>query len=407
MENEKPTNNNDLAHFETYISEISEKLKILTNSSAINLNDTPINSHRKLLGPTITFFKKVVRKLLGWYTEPVAIQQTKFNEAITPSIGKITEISNHLLNKIDEVTISVEQLEVLRLEEKQATNTTFDHINRQNSDLTERINQIENNHNKWLQDLEMQQKFISDHFNYIDSRFKLLDKLEILQEHDGSFFHSYAQSGEDGILDYVIRALGIPFKEVSYVDLGANDPINLNNTYSLYCKGARGVLVEANPNLIPKLKFFRNQDIILNNCVDEISDERRKLFIMNSDGLSTVDYKVAEDACEINPNLKVTEEIIVTTVSFNDIVDRYLGAPPTILSIDLEGMDVKVIKSIDFSRFRPFLIVVETIEYDTKLAYGTKNEDISNLMQSLNYDEYAFTGINSIFIDKERLNQFY
>ena len=40
------------------------------------------------------------------------------------------------------------------------------------------------------------------------------------------------------------------------------------------------------------------------------------------------------------------------------------------------------------------------IPYSKKLSVGIKNQELLNFMQSKNYLEYAFTGINSIFIDK-------
>ncbi len=39
----------------------------------------PIVSHRKFIGPLIVFVKRLIRKAIKWYTEPICDQQTRFN----------------------------------------------------------------------------------------------------------------------------------------------------------------------------------------------------------------------------------------------------------------------------------------------------------------------------------------
>ena len=67
-----------------------ESLQTL-NALADNRAFRPISSHRKLLGSIIIFFKRIVRKLLKWYIEPISEQQTDFNFA---TIGAITSTNN-------------------------------------------------------------------------------------------------------------------------------------------------------------------------------------------------------------------------------------------------------------------------------------------------------------------------
>ncbi len=45
---------------------------------------------------------------------------------------------------------------------------------------------------------------------------------------------TYSQSGEDAILAYLFAVLGIPFAKCSYLDLGANRPKEMSNTYFFY-----------------------------------------------------------------------------------------------------------------------------------------------------------------------------
>lgn len=216
---------------------------------------------------------------------------------------------------------------------------------------------------------------------------------------------STSQAGEDCILAYIIAVLGIPFNECSYIDLGANHPIEMNNTYFFYTQGAKGILVEANPELIPELASCRKRDVVLNRCIDTISNKMIEFNIMNIDGLSTPDAISAEKIVEINKNAKIEEKVSVKTITVNDIVRDYLNnESPIILSIDVEGKDMEILKSIDFKKIRPVIIIIEMIEYSTKLVVGKKNNNILEFMALQNYSEFAFTGINSIFIDNQRIN---
>ena len=85
---------------------------------------------------------------------------------------------------------------------------------------------------------------------------------------------SNSQAGEDCILAYVVAMLKIPFEKCSYLDLGANRPVEMSNTYFFYTHGARGCLVEANEKLIPNLRLYRSEDKIVNKCVAVKSGEK-------------------------------------------------------------------------------------------------------------------------------------
>jgi len=60
------------------------------NSSWSIVADRPIASHRRWIGKLIVFGKRVVRKLLRWYINPIAEDQTRFNVYATSAINEIT-----------------------------------------------------------------------------------------------------------------------------------------------------------------------------------------------------------------------------------------------------------------------------------------------------------------------------
>ncbi|MDE6005039.1 MAG: FkbM family methyltransferase [Oscillospiraceae bacterium] len=210
---------------------------------------------------------------------------------------------------------------------------------------------------------------------------------------------TYSQAGEDAIILYACAMLGIPFQECNYLDLGANKPVEMSNTYFFYQQGARGVLLEANPALIPALQNKRSEDIILNQAVTDKSDENIIFNILNLDGLSKIGD--ISEILEKNPTAKLMQAITIKTITVNDIIKNYFdNKAPVILNLDIEGLELEILKSIDFEIYRPLFLIIEMIPYSKNLSVGIKNQELLNFMQSKNYLEYAFTGINSIFIDK-------
>ena len=210
-----------------------------------------------------------------------------------------------------------------------------------------------------------------------------------------------SQCGEDAILAYVISRLGIPFEACRYLDLGANRPVEGSNTNFFYQQGATGVLVEANPELIKDLEEQREGDIILNKCIDVENDTIMHFYIMSDDGLSTPNFEQVEEIQRKNPNIFLKDTVEVKSISVNSIFERYFPDKiPEILSVDVEGKDLEILQSIDFSKYRPLLIVVEMIEYSPDKIPFQKNEKVLDMMRKHGYFEYAFTGVNSIFIDK-------
>lgn len=235
---------------------------------------------------------------------------------------------------------------------------------------------------------------------------ELSHRIEILEDKLKNNFElfnkkTYSQSGEDAIIMYVMAMLGIPISECNYLDLGANHPKTMSNTYFFYEQGARGVLVEANFSLIPKLQRERPEDIILNKCITNKTGDKMPFNILNLDGLSKVG-DVSGILAE-NPDARLIKTVELETITVGDIIEKYFsGKAPVIMNLDIEGLEMQILDSIDFEKYRPLIMIIEMIPYSKKLAVGQKDTQLLNYVKSKGYEEYAFTGINSIFIDNRR-----
>lgn len=328
----------------------------------------PIKSHRKYIGKLIVFLKKVIRKCLKWYINPITEQQTIFNDAT--------------LQTIEQLNIKISNLEL----KNEKLFTEQNRLNEELSGVTELENQLVR-----INELENQLGRVMDTFN-----------IELYDVNNSKFTRSYSQSGEDIILEHIFNMLEVKNEDRTYLDLGANHAKDLSNTYHFYENGARGVLVEANPDLIKELSFYRYNDVILNVLVSENTNEEMDFYILSGDGLSTPDKDQAEETCKINPNISIDNVIKVKSITVNDIIEKYFGGiAPQFISIDIEGKDLEVIKSINLDKYRPLVIIVETIEYRPYLPINVKCTEVIEYLNTKEYVEYAFTGINSIFIDQK------
>ena len=192
--------------------------------------------------------------------------------------------------------------------------------------------------------------------------------------------------------------------KISYLEIGTNNPIDINNTYLFYIGGSRGVCVEPNPSLIKNIKKYRPEDICLNVGVSPTGEDAELDFYIfdesdSEKGLSTFSKTEAEHV-QNTTHIKIAEVKKIPVVSFNSIIKKYFPTKaPDVVSIDVEGFDLEILKTIDFKVCRPVAFCVETVNFTTNHK-KTKNRGIIDFMESQGYFMYADTGINSIFADK-------
>ncbi len=79
--------------------------------------------------------------------------------------------------------------------------------------------------------------------------------------------------------------------------------------------------------------------------------------------------------------------------------DYYHGRWPDLLTIDVEGLDFDILRSLDYSN-KPVVICVETISYSTT-GHGKKDTALIQFMNENGYFLYADTYINSIFVKRD------
>ena len=357
---------NDTDQSENFVLSNTDENILIMEQTANNPSWRDIPRFNKPFGRIAKLIKRIIRKL----TTNISREETK------AAITQLQEKQTILANKANDTDLSI-----IAIKEVQASqNYQIVKLQELKSELEIAFSRISN-----MEDCANELKEISAFSN----------KLATL---------SYAQSGEDQIIQYILKCLRIPISSINYLDLGANHAKEISNTYSFYKQGARGVLLEANPRLIPELKLYRSEDEIIPKClVSDVKIKSIPFYILNGDGLSSFDKKSVEDAIAQNSDLKIETVEEVETITMDEIISNYFPVAPTMLNIDIEGAEEEIISSIDFETWRPLIIIIETIPYHPYLVHDEKRVSLVKQLIEKNYTEYAFTGINSIMLDKKQL----
>jgi FkbM family methyltransferase len=144
-----------------------------------------------------------------------------------------------------------------------------------------------------------------------------------------------------------------------FVEIGASDGIKFSNTYLLETQyNWTGICVEALPTKMDVLKKNRPKSICINKAVFNKSGEIVSFDIANSfDMLSGISNYIDKHKSRVDSN-KTT--ISVETITLNDILEQN-KAPLYIdyLSIDTEGTEFEILKSVDLTKYKFGLIDIE------------------------------------------------
>lgn len=187
----------------------------------------------------------------------------------------------------------------------------------------------------------------------------------------------------------------------TYIDIGANDPVLGNNTYFFYQRGCRGVLIEPNPSLHSRLKQVRPGDISLNIGIGN-KDEVLPFYLFDHENSHLNTFSTEEKEALLKNGLKVQSVIDIQLKNINDIISQHFQAPPTIMSLDVEGLDEAILHALDFERFGPGIICVETVSYSSVQAdQFTKRRELVDFVLSKGYDVFADTFFNTILCTKD------
>ncbi len=197
----------------------------------------------------------------------------------------------------------------------------------------------------------------------------------------------FGQFGEDAVLQNLIDPP--PGFEGFYVDVGANHPLYLSNTHAFYRAGWRGINIEPNPEAIELFRRHRPRDINLNLLIGPAGEAEYYSFAAST--YNTCDAALARSYQE--QGIALRERRRLEMVPLAEVFARHLppGVPGIdLLTVDCEGMDLEIVKTIDWAAQSPKWIVIE----DRDLAPET---EIVRYLRGCGYELAAWVSLSKIF----------
>jgi len=199
---------------------------------------------------------------------------------------------------------------------------------------------------------------------------------------------SYSQYGEDLVVDALLGCK----KKGFYVDVGANDPDCLSNTKRFYLRGWHGINIEPEPSLYEKLCQVRNRDI---NLWIGIANEYgvKDFFQSSANTLSSFNEELVRKMSQIYGAV-LSSSVKVPVMPLAEVFSKYvLKRSIDFMSVDVEGADLDVLKSNDWVKYRPYILIVEI---------NINGQPIVSFLKDKNYLLVYYNGTNGIFLDMDR-----
>ncbi len=207
---------------------------------------------------------------------------------------------------------------------------------------------------------------------------------------------SYSQFGEDLIIEMVFYLLRQ--ESITYLDVGANFPKHYSNTYYFYKKGCRGVCIEPDQELYHYYKKIRPLDAVYNIGIGTgDKDEVKEFYFYKGErkGLNTFsEERLSHNEAAGN---EAPQKANVTLRNINRVIEENFAATPDFISIDIEGLDLEVLQTLDFAKYSPAVICCEITMVDENNNI-TENSSLRNFLLSKGYFQYANTFVNGIFV---------
>ena len=203
---------------------------------------------------------------------------------------------------------------------------------------------------------------------------------------------SYSQNLEDVILWRLLVDVDSGF----YIDLGAQHPVNDSVTHAFYERGWSGINVEPNQDFLNLLNVHRPRDTNLGYLVGSSTGTSKFYRTLDGSGLSTGVLEIAKNLESQSTPIEIeTKEV----KPLSEICETYVKGDIHFLKIDVEGMELDVILGTDFKRFRPWIILLEAFEPNSRIE--THEECEAVLLENRYIFVYA-DGLNRFYLAEEK-----
>jgi FkbM family methyltransferase len=185
-----------------------------------------------------------------------------------------------------------------------------------------------------------------------------------------------------------------------FIDVGAHDGITLSNTYVLEKEFEwAGICIE--PIDYEYKKLVENRNCITYNCACYDTNGVEKFTLLEYDGYPDMLSGIAKDISFRHMGHILSEQqkiggtrkvVYVKTRILNEILEENKMYDIDFLSVDTEGSELKILKSIDYNKFNIKVIVYEN---------GESESFVRDFLKTADFSFYKRLGIDDAFINNK------
>ncbi|GAT31994.1 methyltransferase, FkbM family [Terrimicrobium sacchariphilum] len=196
----------------------------------------------------------------------------------------------------------------------------------------------------------------------------------------------FAQEGEDAVLAGLIDPEWN--RKGFFVDVGAHHPTRFSNTWMFYQAGWRGINIDPTPGSMVPFRELRSEDVNLEVAISREAAVR-KFYCYNEPALNGIDNDRREELKDTH--YKLERILDIETLPLSEILKRHRErfVSPSFLTIDVEGLEVEVLSSVDLQKYSFDFILVEQMLPDL-MALG--KSDVWKYVTERGYKAVACTG---------------
>jgi FkbM family methyltransferase len=206
---------------------------------------------------------------------------------------------------------------------------------------------------------------------------------------------SFTRNFEDVMINRVFNTIQNGF----YIDVGAYQPISDSNTCALYQRGWRGVVVEPQSRLHPQWAKHRPEDILIGAAIGKEMGEVTFYQFPWNDQAATIAPEIV--AMHEREGRQVQSQT-VQQVTLTHLLEQHRSQGEIhLLSIDVEGAERLALEGLDRTRFRPWMIVLESVLPNRPQPNFS---DWEHLLLDTDYEFVYFDAVNRFYLAKEHLD---
>ena len=196
---------------------------------------------------------------------------------------------------------------------------------------------------------------------------------------------SYSGGAQDLIINYFFKDK----KKGIYIDVGCYHPYNGSNTKLLYDKGWSGINIDLDFHTIDFFNFVRKRDENINIAISDTEGEKDLYFFHSRSAINSLSEIRKKEAKEIRK---------IKTKTLNSVFEnsKFKNEKINLISIDVEGHEIEVLKGINLEKYAPEMVVIEFLERDIINNLEFHNQNISAILNSEIYKHMIKNNYNFV-----------